>query len=73
MSLDELLAACKTLPPPTAAERREQVISLAYGNLACSTNHKATREQVEAAYDRAHPTGCTCGAWSCASYDPEAP
>lgn len=71
LTLEELLDVAKRLPPPTAAQRREQAISFAYGNLAASTNHRATREQVEAAYDRAHPEGCACGSWSCASYDPE--
>jgi len=49
-SLEELIELCRKLPPMTAAERREQRISWAYGQCALSGS-KATREQVAAALD----------------------
>lgn len=40
-----------TLPPSyapmTADEREEQAMSFAYGNLACSTNHRPVRSAFE--------------------------
>lgn len=41
--LDELLEAARKRPPMTADERNEQALSFAYGNLACTTNHKPSR------------------------------
>jgi hypothetical protein len=32
----------RKLPPPTEREKQIQRFSYAYGNLACSTNHKPT-------------------------------
>lgn len=71
-ALVDLLVEAKQLAPPTAAQRREQAIDFAYGNAHLS-NPAVTREMVEKAYAKAHPDGCPCGSWSCASYDPEAP
>jgi hypothetical protein len=45
---DELLKKTKSLRPMTPREREEQAFSFAYGNLACSTNHKPTREAFRA-------------------------
>jgi len=45
-SLDELsllLEAARRLPPMTAEERALQALNFAYGNLACTTNHKPAR------------------------------
>lgn len=36
----ELMALMDRLPPPTPKELAWQAIEFAYGNLACSTNHK---------------------------------
>lgn len=47
-----VVALLKSMPLMTAAERREQYISFAWGNLACSTNHQVERTLVEAEYDR---------------------
>ena len=41
---EEIKAWCQTLPPMTNEETEEQAMCFAYGNLACSTNHKPTRE-----------------------------
>lgn len=41
--LENLLKRLKELPPPTERERQEQTLSFAWGNLACSTNHKPSR------------------------------
>lgn len=38
-----LLARVRELPPMTPDERVEQGFSFAYGNLACTTNHKPNR------------------------------
>jgi hypothetical protein len=58
--LDALIARwreieAKMTPEQRAAQRRESAISWALGNLNMSTNHRTTREVVEAAYDRLHP------------------
>ena len=45
--LDELLAKAKTLPPMTVREKQEQKLGFAWGNLACSSNHKPTRAPFE--------------------------
>jgi len=42
-------------PEEQATARREQAIDFALGNLNASTNHRTTRDVVEAAYDRLHP------------------
>lgn len=55
LTIDELLVVAAALPPMTRAQRREQVINWALGNLNASTNHRTTRAMVEAAYDRLHP------------------
>jgi hypothetical protein len=47
-TLEELLEAAKGLPEMTPEQRPEQKISFVWGGLACSTNHKFTRAQVEA-------------------------
>lgn len=57
--IDDLLERARALPPMTDEQRREQRINFAWGNLACSTNHRVARELVERAHDRAHP------AWLC--------
>jgi len=38
--LARLMEQAKLLPPPTEEERQLQRLDFAYGNLACSTNHK---------------------------------
>jgi hypothetical protein len=43
-----LLAKVKALPPMTPDERVAQALSFAYGNLACSTNHKPERRAFRA-------------------------
>lgn len=48
--LEELLRRVKDMPPMTPAERREQRISWAYGNVALS-NPSVTREMVERIHD----------------------
>ncbi len=40
--------------PPTAADRREQAISFAYGNLVLDVP-STTRQEVADAYDRMNP------------------
>jgi hypothetical protein len=40
----ELLEKVRKLPPMTPDEKFAQRLDFAYGNLACSTNHKPTRE-----------------------------
>jgi hypothetical protein len=40
----ELLARAKALPPMTVREAAHQAADWAYGNLACSSNHKPNRE-----------------------------
>ena len=42
-TLDELLRLARMLPPMTPAERDEQRLDWAYGNLACSRNHRPSR------------------------------
>lgn len=49
-SLDELIEQARKIVP-TAADRRAQVISFAYGNCAIE-NPAITREMVEAEYDK---------------------
>ena len=48
MTFEELLAEVRKLLPMTKDERDEQAMSFAYGNLACTTNHKPTRRAFEA-------------------------
>ena len=38
-----LREAIAAMPPMTERERDEQRLSFAYGNLACTTNHKPSR------------------------------
>ncbi len=38
--LDLLMKAARALPPTTEQQKREQRFDFAYGNLACTTNHK---------------------------------
>lgn len=38
--LSKLIQRARELPPMTADEREEQSLCFAYGNLACTTNHK---------------------------------
>lgn len=40
MTLDELMEHARSLPPMTERQKREQRLDFAYGNLACTTNHK---------------------------------
>ena len=42
--LEELLEEARRLPPMTDEQREEQRLDFAYGNLACSTNHKPVLE-----------------------------
>jgi hypothetical protein len=46
--LEVLLERVRALPPMTPAEVQEQRLSWAYGQLACSTNHKPTLEGLRA-------------------------
>jgi len=50
--LDKELAGAlekvKALPPMSEEQRLEQAIDFTFGNLACSTNHKASREAIAA-------------------------
>lgn len=41
--LADLIEKVRNLPPMTRKQRRLQSLNWAYGNLACSTNHKPTR------------------------------
>lgn len=41
--LARLLEAARKLPPMTRDQRDEQTLCFAYGNLACTTNHKPSR------------------------------
>lgn len=43
LSLEELMALAKELPPLTPAELALQKLDWVYGNLAASTNHKPAR------------------------------
>lgn len=56
---DELLELVRGLPPPTEAERREQAISFAFGNVNISRAERGLpelpRSLFEEAYDRLHP------------------
>jgi hypothetical protein len=52
--LVRLLEEAKKLPPMSAAERREQAISFAYGNVSLH-NPSITKEMVAKAYDELHP------------------
>ena len=38
--LEELIVKVRALPPMTRKQQRLQSLDFAYGNLACSTNHK---------------------------------
>lgn len=40
---EELVEEARKLPPMTRDQRDEQALCFAYGNLACSTNHKPSR------------------------------
>jgi hypothetical protein len=40
----DLFDEARKLPPMTARERQIQSLDFAYGNLACTTNHKPTRQ-----------------------------
>jgi hypothetical protein len=46
-TLEELVEKVRKLPPMTHKERRLQALDFAYGNLACSTNHKPARKAFE--------------------------
>jgi hypothetical protein len=43
-ALEDLLKKVKALPPMTKRQREEQSFDFAYGNLACTTNHKPVRQ-----------------------------
>jgi len=47
VGFEELLEKVRGLPPMTSLEKREQRLGWAYGQLACSTNHKPTRASFE--------------------------
>jgi hypothetical protein len=40
----DLFDESRKLPPMTTRERQIQSLDFAYGNLACTTNHKPTRQ-----------------------------
>jgi hypothetical protein len=40
---DELVTRVRELPEPAKKQREAQTLCFAYGNLACSTNHKPSR------------------------------
>lgn len=50
-SYEDLLEKARNLPPMTEAQKEEQRRSFAYGNLACSTNHRVSREIVDKVAD----------------------
>ena len=56
--LNALVEAARKLPPMTPAQRREQAISFAYGNVNLDRVERGdppiAREVFEAAYDRLH-------------------
>ena len=41
--LNDLIAKAKKLPPMTKRQRDERDMDFAYGNFACSSNHKPQR------------------------------
>jgi hypothetical protein len=43
-ALEDLIKRAKGLPPMTERQREVQRFDFAYGNLACTTNHKPTRQ-----------------------------
>ena len=47
-TLEDLLEKVRALPPMTVRQREEQSFGFAYGNLACTTNHKPTRSAFRA-------------------------
>jgi len=54
---EAVLEKVRALPPMTPRQREEQALGWAYGNLACSTNHKPVRAAFEAtALDRGWTT-----------------
>ncbi len=46
-TLAELIKIARALPPMTREEVEEQAVCFAYGNLACTTNHKPVRAAFE--------------------------
>lgn len=44
VNFDDLLKRAHLPPPMTRREREAQLFDFAYGNLACTNNHKPTRE-----------------------------
>jgi hypothetical protein len=65
MTDDTLRGLLRRLRPTTPRERQEQALSIVYGNLALSSNHRPTREAFRAlALGRFRWTDSEFDAWA---------
>ncbi len=51
IKLSDLIAIVRRQPPMSKWEREEQRRDFTYGNLACTTNHRQTREMIDLVAD----------------------